>query len=119
MAHIQRNTIEIDATGQSVGRIATQIATYLMGKHKPSFEHHIDMGDIVRVVNASQVQFTGKKFVQKDYFHHTNYPGGLKTTSLKKVFEKSPDDVIRRAVNKMLPKNSHRTPRLKRLTITS
>lgn len=119
MAHIQRDTIEIDATGKSVGRIATDVAKHLMGKHKPSFERHIDMGDIVRVVNASQVKFTGKKFVQKDYYHHTNYPGGLKTTSLKKVFEKSPEDVIRRAVNKMLPKNSHRTPRLKRLTVTS
>ena len=114
---IQRKTIEIDATNKAVGRIATEVATCLRGKHKPDFEPHIDAGDFVRVINASKVSFTGKKLVQKDYFHHTLYPGGLKKTSMKKVFESDPGEVIRRAVNGMLPKNSLRNGMMKRLTI--
>lgn len=112
-----RKTIEIDATGRAVGRIATEAAMALMGKTEPSFERHIDRGAKVTVVNAGKVIFTGKKLVQKDYKHHTMFPGGLKTTSMQTVFNDDPTSVIRRAVNGMLPKNKHRVDMMKRLTI--
>ncbi len=113
----QRNTIEIDATGKAVGRISTQIAMTLMGKHKATFEPHLDTGDKVLVKNVSKVIFTGRKFVQKDYRHHTMHPGGLKVVSMAKVFEKDPAEVMRHAVYGMLPKNRHRDDLMKRLTI--
>jgi large subunit ribosomal protein L13 len=115
--NIERKTKEIDATGESVGRIAARAALILTGKHKATYEPRVDGGDIVQILNASKVKFTGRKFVQKDYRHHTMYPGGLKTTPMKKVFEKDPTDVIRRAVNGMLPKNNRRTTLMKRLKI--
>ncbi len=117
MINIKRETHTIDATGQAVGRIATKTAMLLRGKNKPTFVPHIDAGDIVVIENASKVKFTGNKLVQKDYYHHTNYPGGLKRTPMKKVFDTKPDDVIRRAVYGMLPKNSLRGEMMKRLTI--
>lgn len=112
-----RKKVEIDATGRAVGRVATEVAMALMGKDEPSYERHIDRGAHVVVVNASQVKFTGRKLVQKDYKHHTMFPGGLKTTSLQTIFTKDPTEVIRRAVNGMLPKNKHREIMMKRLTI--
>ncbi|MCB9798152.1 50S ribosomal protein L13 [Candidatus Nomurabacteria bacterium] len=114
---IAREKHTIDAQGLAVGRVATQAAMLLRGKNKPTFAPHIDAGDFVTIVNASKVNFTGKKFVQKDYYHHTQFPGGLRTTSLKKVFEESPEDVMRRAVSGMLPKNKLRNEMLKRLNI--
>lgn len=112
-----RKTIEIDATGRAVGRVATQTAMALMGKDEPSYERHIDRGAHVTVINAGKVIFTGKKLVQKDYKHHTMFPGGLKTTSLQTVFNEDPTAVIKRAVIGMLPKNKHRVDMMKRLTI--
>ncbi|MBT3539066.1 50S ribosomal protein L13 [Candidatus Parcubacteria bacterium] len=117
MEEYKRETIEVDATDRAVGRVATEAATILIGKHKPTYERHIDRGDIVVVNNAGQVKFTGKKLVQKDYYRHTQYPGGLKTTSMKKAFENDPTDVMRRAIYSMLPKNKMRNEMLKRLTI--
>ena len=114
---VDRKHHEIDATGRAVGRIATEVALILRGKNKPDFTPHIDGGDFVKITNASNVTFTGDKFVQKDFYHHTLYPGGLKTTSLKRVFEKNPSEVIRRAVYGMLPKNKLRDGMMKRLTI--
>lgn len=114
---VKREKYEVDATGQAVGRLATKVATLLRGKNKPDFTKNIDSGNYVVVVNASQVKFTGRKLVQKDYHHHTMHPGGLKTVSMKKVFDKNPGDVIRHAVNGMLPKNKLRGEWLKRLTI--
>lgn len=114
---ITRERHLIDATGRAPGRVATEVAMILRGKNKPSFTPHIDGGDFVTVINASKVKFTGSKLVQKDYYHHTLYPGGLQTTPLKKVFEKDPTEVIRRAVNGMLSKNKFRGDMLKRLTI--
>lgn len=114
---IKRERHEIDATDQAVGRVATQVALILRGKNKPTFTPHIDGGDFVTVTNASKVKFTGLKFVQKDYYHHTQYPGGLKRKPMAHVFEKDPTEVVRRAVYKMLPKNKHRTEMMKRLTI--
>lgn len=114
---IERKHHKIDATGQAPGRLAAQIAMILRGKNKPTFAPHIDAGDFVEVENADKLKFTGLKLVQKDYYHHTQYPGGLKTISMKKVFEKDPGDVIRRAVYGMLPKNKLRDDMMKRLTI--
>lgn len=112
-----RKKIEIDATGRAVGRVATEVAMALMGKDEATYERHIDRGATVMVLNAGKVKFTGKKLVQKDFKRHTMFPGGLKTVSMQTVFEKDPTDVIRRAVNGMLPKNKHRVEMMKRLTI--
>ncbi|HYE59574.1 MAG TPA: 50S ribosomal protein L13 [Candidatus Kapabacteria bacterium] len=117
MKKMERTTHEIDAAGQTPGRLATRIAMILRGKNKATFEPHIDNGDYVSVVNASQLKFTGRKLVQKDFRHHTMYPGGLKVTPMKKVFENDPAEVLRHAVWGMLPKNKHREPMFKRLTI--
>lgn len=117
MSEIKREKIELDATGQAVGRLSSEIAKILIGKNKPTFESHLDNGDFVIVANASKVKFTGRKLVQKDYYGHTLYPGGLTTTAMKKVFDNDPTEVIRRAVYSMLPKNKLRVDRMKRLTI--
>ncbi|OGH67535.1 MAG: 50S ribosomal protein L13 [Candidatus Magasanikbacteria bacterium RIFCSPHIGHO2_02_FULL_47_14] len=117
MKAITRETMTIDATGKAPGRVATQIALYLRGKHKPDFQPHIDAGDLVHVVNAAKIEFTGRKLVQKDYRHHTMHPGGLKRTPAKAVFESDPAKVIRHAVYGMLPKNKHRDEMMKRLKI--
>jgi len=114
---IKREHHVIDAEGKAPGRIATEVAMILRGKNKPSFAPHIDAGDYVRVINAGKLNFTGLKLVQKDYYHHTMYPGGLKTTSMKKVFENDPADVVKRAVYGMLPKNKLRDGMFKRLTV--
>lgn len=114
---ITRERIEIDAAGRAPGRVASEVAMILKGKNKPSYTPHIDGGDFVTVTNASKVKFTGDKLVQKDYYHHTLYPGGLKTTPMKRVFDNDPTEVIRRAVYGMLPKNKLRDEMMKRLTI--
>ncbi len=115
----QRKTIEIDATGQAVGRLSSQIAMILMGKHEPDYDRSLDTGDMVKVINASKVIFTGNKLVQKDFRHHSMYPGGIKTKAMKHVFEENPADVILHAVSGMLPKNRQRDDLLRRLTITA
>lgn len=106
--------VEIDAAGQTPGRLATKIATILQGKHKASFEPHIDRGDKVVISNADKIIFTGKKLVQKVYRHHSMHPGGLKETPAKQMM-KDTKEVIRLAVEKMLPKNKFRTNRMKRI----
>lgn len=115
--NIKRNTIEVDAAGQAVGRVASLVSTYLQGKHKPDYVPNIDNGDMVVVVNASKLVFTGKKLVQKDYRKHSMHPGGLKVTAMKKVFDKDPGEVVRHAVNGMIPKNRRREILMKRLTV--
>ena len=112
-----RNKLEIDAAGQAPGRVATQVAMALRGKNKPDFRPHIDSGDQVTVINASKLKVTGRKLVQKDYYKHSMHPGGLKTVSMKKVFDANPGDVIKRAVYGMLPKNKLRDQMIMRLTI--
>jgi len=116
---IKREHIEIDATDRAVGRVATEVAKALMGKGKPTFERHIDGGDFVTVNNAAKVKFTGRKLVQKDYYRHTQYPGGLKTTAMGKLFAEQPEKVIYKAVYGMLPKNKLRAGMLKRLKINA
>ncbi len=106
---------QIDAAGGRPGRLATQIATLLMGKHKATYDPHIDNGDFVTVINADKIVFSGKKIDQKDYKHHTMHPGGLKSTPAKRVLAENPSEVIRHAVEKMLPKNKLRSARMLRL----
>ncbi|MFZ2189808.1 MAG: 50S ribosomal protein L13 [Candidatus Magasanikiibacteriota bacterium] len=117
MTEIKRNKIELDATDQAVGRLATKIAMILRGKNKPDFVPHIDSGDHVSVINFSKVKFTGRKLAQKDYFRHTMHPGGLKRTPMKKVFDTKPEKVLQMAVYGMLPKNKLREGMMKRLKI--
>jgi large subunit ribosomal protein L13 len=107
----------LDVSDKIVGRIATQIAMRLRGKHKPIFTPHADTGDFVVVVNAEKVMFTGRKWDKKIYYRHTRYPGGLKEISAKKLLEKKPEDILRFAVKRMLPKNSLGRRQLKKLKI--
>lgn len=117
MNSIKHNKHEIDATGMAVGRLASKVAMLLRGKNKATFSPDIDNGDSVAVINAGQVKFTGRKLVQKDYYHHTMHPGGIKRTPMKKVFEQNPEEVIRHAVLRMLPDNRQRSNLMQRLTI--
>lgn len=114
---IKRETHEVDATGVPLGRLATKVATLLMGKHKPEYTAHIDSGDSVVVKNAGKVVLTGKKLDQKVYKKHSNYPGGFKEVSVKKVLTERPERVIELAIKRMLPKNRLQSERMNRLTI--
>lgn len=114
---IERKIHQIDASGQAVGRLASRIALILRGKNKAEYQPNIDGGDIVEIKNASQVKFTGRKLEQKEYFHYSGYPGGLKTKKMIDVFKKNPGEVIRRAVKQMLPANRLRPALMKRLII--
>lgn len=114
-----RTTHTLDATGKAPGRLATEVVRLLMGKHKADFAPEKDGGDIVVVAHAAQMVFSGKKIDQKEYIHHTGFPGGVKRVKAKKVFAEKPEDILRRAVSRMLPKNSYRPTRLKRLQISA
>ncbi len=111
----QRKTYTIDVNNRVLGRIAVKIALILRGKNRTDFAHEKDMGNNVLVKNASGIKLTGKKLEQKKYYHHTGYLGHLKETSLKKLFEKSPEEVLRKAVFGMLPRNKLRANQIKRL----
>ena len=102
-ADIEREWHVIDASDKILGRLATQIAGLLMGKHKPIFSRHLDTGDFVVVINADKVRFTGNKAKQKLYYKHSGYPGGLKSISLEKMMQTHPTRVIEYAVKGMLP----------------
>ena len=95
----------VDAAGQTLGRLATEVATLLRGKHKPTYSPHLNMGDYVVVVNAKKVRVTGRKRQQKMYYRHSMYPGGLKVESLEKLLARQPRRVIEHAVKGMLPHN--------------
>ena len=107
----------IDAKDQVLGRMATGIATLLMGKHKPTYLPNIDSGDYVVVINAKHVALTGSKRKKKLYRWHTGYPGGLKEASAETLLEKKPEEVVRKAVLRMLPKNRLRSERARKLRI--
>ena len=100
----ERNWLLVDAEGQTLGRLATQIADALRGKRKPTYTPHIDTGDFVIVVNAEKVAVTGSKRQSKLYHRHSGYPGGLKTRTLEQMLERRPEEVIRLAVRGMLPR---------------
>ena len=114
---INRNTTTIDATGESVGRIATKIAMMLQGKNRVDYVQYQDRGDIVEVRNAAKVKITGKKLEGKNFYAYSGYPGGMRKTQLKDVMEKNPAKAIEHAVYSMLPKNRQRKDRMKRLKI--
>jgi len=114
----KREVYKVDATGQVPGRLASEIATRLIGKYKPSYQPHIDAGDIVEVSNIADMKIFPKKLDQKIYYRHSGYPGGIKSKTLGEMMENNPADVLKAAVSRMLPKNKHRTPRLKRLIIS-
>lgn len=104
-SEIERSWLVVDATDQTLGRLATRIATLLEGKHKPLYSPHLDTGDHVVVINAMKVKVTGNKLTQKRYYRHSNYPGGLKEESLEALMARKPEAVIERAVKGMLPQN--------------
>ena len=107
----------IDASDKILGRLSTQIANLLMGKHKPIFSRHLDTGDYVVVINAEKVSVTGNKAKQKLYYRHSGYPGGLKSISLEKMMENHPARVIEHAVKGMLPHNRLGAEMLKKLRV--
>ena len=103
-ASVERKWQLIDAEGQTLGRVATEIARLLRGKNKPQYTPHVDTGDFVVVVNAEKVVVTGKKVEQKVYRRHTGYPGGLKETSYEVMLERKPTEILRKAVKGMMPR---------------
>ena len=103
-ADLTRKWYVVDADGMTLGRLASQVAAILRGKNKPTFTPHCDTGDHVIVINASKVVLTGKKLDQKNYYHHSGYPGGLKSTSYRKLLAEKPEFAVKHAVVGMLPK---------------
>jgi large subunit ribosomal protein L13 len=103
-AEVRRDWFVVDATGKTLGRLSTEIAHRLRGKHKPEYTPHVDTGDYIVVVNAEKVRVTGNKLKDKMYHHHTGYIGNLKSKSLEKVLDETPERVIERAVKGMLPR---------------
>lgn len=107
----------IDGEGKTVGRLATKIAMLLRGKEKPQFTPHADIGDFVIVLNADKLKFTGKKWDQKTYYRHTGHPGGIKSITAGELLEKHPEDILKKAVWGMLPKNKWQKKLITRLKI--
>jgi len=105
LSEVQRDWHVIDATGQTLGRLATQIAILLRGKHKPTFSPNIDGGDFVVVTNIEKIRVSGRKADQIIYYHHTGFPGGLKETPYRMMMQKRPEHILRHAVKGMIPKN--------------
>jgi large subunit ribosomal protein L13 len=116
---IEREWWVIDAADKTLGRIATQVANLLMGKHKPIYAPHIDTGDYVVVINAAKVKVTGQKAEQKIYYRYSGYPGGLKSPSFKELFSKDPSRVMEIAVKGMLPNNRLGRAMFKKLKVYS
>lgn len=114
---IQQSWHVIDAAGQPLGRLASQVAVLLIGKHKPTYSPHMNMGDYVIVVNAAKVKVTGDKMEQKNYYRHSGYPGGLRTTTLTRVLATHPTRAIAQAVKGMLPHNTLGRAMLRRLKV--
>jgi large subunit ribosomal protein L13 len=107
----------VDASGRTLGRLASEIAARLRGKHKPEFTPHVDTGDYIVVINAAKIRVTGNKLKDKIYHHHTGYIGNLKSISLEKLLAKSPEQVITKAVKGMLPKNKLGAVMIKKLRV--
>ena len=103
-AKVERKWYVVDATGYTLGRLASEVAKVLRGKNKPIFTPHIDTGDYVIIVNAEKIKVTGKKLDQKIYYHHSDYVGGMKETTLREMLAKKPEKVVELAVKGMLPK---------------
>lgn len=118
MTTIERKIYTVDATDKVLGRLACDIARHLTGKHSTSFQPHLDVGDSVVVTGVAGMKVTGKKYDQKVYHHHTGFPGGIRTKTMRQLWEQDPALVLRAAVSRMLPKNKHRDERMKRLSIS-
>ena len=101
----ERNWLLVDATGLTLGRLATQIADALRGKRKPEYTPHVDTGDFVVVINAEKISVTGDKRAQKRYYRHSGYPGGIRSRTLQEMLDRRPEEVIRIAVKGMMPRN--------------
>ncbi len=114
---VKRQWHFLDAKGKIVGRLATRVATLLMGKNKVNYQPHLDQGDFVVVQNAAQIKFSGQKAEKKIYYHHTGYPKGLRERSARWMFKHQPERILWLAVKNMLPKNKLRKQRLARLKI--
>ena len=113
----EREWLVVDATGKTLGRLATQIADTLRGKRKPEFTHHVDTGDFVVVVNAEKIAVTGNKLETKRYYRHSGYPGGLRSRTLAEQLDRRPTEVIRTAVKGMLPRNRLARQQLTKLKV--
>ena len=116
-SEIERQWHVLDASDKILGKLATEAAKLLMGKHKPNFSRHLDTGDFVVIINAAKVRFTGKKAEQKLYHSHSGYPGGLKSVSLERMMATHPTRVIEHAVKGMLPHNRLGNKMLKKLKV--
>ncbi|KSV59645.1 50S ribosomal protein L13 [Acetivibrio ethanolgignens] len=114
---IERKWYVVDATGHTLGRLSSEIASVLRGKNKPTYTPHIDTGDYVIVINADKIKVTGKKMEQKVYYHHSDYVGGMKETTLKEMLAKKPENVITLAVKGMLPKGPLGRAMIKKLHV--
>jgi large subunit ribosomal protein L13 len=114
---IERKWYVVDAEDKILGRLATEIASRLRGKHKPTFSPFMDNGDFIIVTNADKIQLTGKKWDDKKYYHHTGYMGGIKETTAKELLVKHPTDLVFKAVKGMLPKNKLGRAQLKKLKV--
>lgn len=114
---IEHKWYVVDATDRPLGRIASEVAKVLRGKHKPTFTPHMDTGDFVIILNADKVKLTGKKWQNKKYYHHSGYPGGLKEITYDKLRAKSPEMILQLAIKGMLPKNTLGRAQLKKLKI--
>ncbi|MGI8903488.1 MAG: 50S ribosomal protein L13 [Solirubrobacteraceae bacterium] len=113
----ERNWLIVDATGRTLGRLATQIADVLRGKRKPTYTPHVDTGDFVVVINAEKIAVTGSKMSAKRYYRHSGYPGGLKSRTLAEMLDRRPEEVIRIAVKGMLPRNRLARKQLTKLKV--
>jgi len=114
---IERKWYIVDAEGQTLGRLASRIATILRGKHKPIYTPHLDCGDYVIVVNAEKIVVTGNRLTEMYYYRHSGYPGGMRKTSLRDMLNKKPEFVISEAVRRMLPKNNLARKMLRKLHV--
>ena len=116
---VVRDWFVVDMDNQVLGRVASEIASILRGKHKAIFSPSVDTGDFVVVVNADKVKLTGSKVADKTYYHHTGYPGGIRSITAEKLLEKRPEDLIKKAVRGMLPKNKLGRQLIKKLKVYS
>lgn len=116
---IDRDWYVVDASGKTLGRFASEVAQILRGKHKATFTPNVDTGDYVIVINAEKIELTGNKWQEKEYVHHSNYPGGLKTTTYEKLKDKNPELIIENAVKGMLPHNKLGKEIFKKLKVYS
>jgi large subunit ribosomal protein L13 len=116
-AEVERRWYVVDAEGETLGRLATRIADTLRGKRKPGYTPHVDTGDFVVVVNAEKIVATGKKMEQKLYYRHSGYPGGLRSRSLAEELERRPTEVLRKAVQGMMPRNRLSRAQLRKLKV--